>query len=608
MQHFQSFAQGDEYFVKTWSALSQRNIQLGAKLADSTLVLYQQEGNEYGIEKYNFLLGAIAKLGGDYRRADSLFTVFSGVTHEKRDTSMMASVFFQLGIVNEALGRLDKAIEMQLQSINYYYQSGDSLLTNHGLNNIGSLYRKLKQYDLSEAYFFKAMSINKQLENLDGQATNHVNMGNLYAEQNFFEKATNHYKQAVGLDSITNFQWGLAYDYENIGNMYVKQKKYLLAIEPLTKALEIRQLLKGKHELAISNLKLGGLYTQLGQLQKANKYLIKATAFASQTGALETERDVLRAWSELKEREGSYKSALDYYQRHDQLADSILNVNTSNEFARLNVTFETERKEKEIELLSVRNELSLNRLKSSKKTNTILVFALGLFGIMGAMLWKLYKGSTKKNEIISVALNEREILLKEIHHRVKNNLQFISSLLGLQTEHIEDEAALGALQEGQDRVQSMALIHQNLYQDKNLTGVNIKDYFLKMIHGLFDSYNIRDDQIELNLSVDDLNLDVDTVIPIGLIVNELITNSLKYAFTNMDKGIITISLHEEGEILRLKVVDNGIGFGDDELPTLGSSFGYRLIEAFASQLRAELSVDGSSGTVVTLDIQKYAKV
>ena len=599
---------GGEYFVKTWKVLSQRKTELGQSLADSSRAFYLEDDNEYGVARHNFLLGAIAKIEGDFFRADSLFTVFLTAATEKRDSSDLASVHFQLGIVNEALGKLDKAIDMQFKSIDYYSLSGDSTSTNSGLNNIGSLYRKLKQYDQSEEYFFKALKINERINDLDGQATNHVNLGNLYAEQNYFDKAITRYKQAVYLDSLTNFQWGLAYDYENIGNMYVKQKKYALAEEPLLKALDIREVIKGKYELALSNLKLGGLYTQLQQYQKANQFLTTAENFGEETGALETQRDILRAWSELKEKEGSPVAALDYYKQYDKLADSILNTNTTNEIARLNVTFESERKERKIELLGVKNQLSEGRLKNSKTTNLILGLFLSLFGIMGAMLWRLYKGSIKKNEIISKALSEKEILLKEIHHRVKNNLQFVSSLLGLQTEHVEDEAALGALQEGQDRVQSMALIHQNLYQDENLTGVSVKDYFIKLIQGLFDSYNIKNEQIQLDLDIEDLNLDVDTVIPIGLILNELITNCLKYAFPNEKSGRIAISLIEQNDALQLKVMDNGVGLLKDKKEALGSSFGYRLIEAFTSQLRGKLTVDGNSGTSVVLSIHKYQKV
>jgi len=126
--------------------------------------------------------------------------------------------------------------------------------------------------------------------------------------------------------------------------------------------------------------------------------------------------------------------------------------------------------------------------------------------------------------------------LKEIHHHIKNNLQFISALLGLQTDHVSDQVALDALQDGQDRVQSMPLIHPDLYQRDDLASVNVQEYFVKLIEGLFDSYNIHPDDITLHLEVVNLDLDVDTVVPIGLIVNELVSNCLQYAFSDGEQG------------------------------------------------------------------------
>ncbi|MCB0602478.1 MAG: sensor histidine kinase, partial [Saprospiraceae bacterium] len=191
--------------------------------------------------------------------------------------------------------------------------------------------------------------------------------------------------------------------------------------------------------------------------------------------------------------------------------------------------------------------------------------------------------------------------------RVKNNLQVISSLLALQSEHVDDNIALSALREGQDRVQSMALIHQNLYQDHNLTGVSVRDYFIKLIRNLFDSYNIHKDQVKLELNIDPLNLDVDTVVPIGLIVNELVSNSLKYAFPDHRKGTIRVDLTEADNALLLIIKDDGVGMPAGSEENLGQSFGYRLVKIFTRQLKGKMSISGNQGTQVTIDIRKYSR-
>lgn len=154
----------------------------------------------------------------------------------------------------------------------------------------------------------------------------------------------------------------------------------------------------------------------------------------------------------------------------------------------------------------------------------------------------------------------------------------------------------------------MALIHQNLYQEKNLTGVETQKYFGTLIKNLFQSYNISPQRIKLVTDIDALNLDVDTMIPIGLILNELISNCLKYAFPQEQPGQIKVKLKEDGGALLLTVTDDGVGMDAQHQQNLGKSFGYRLIHAFKSQLNAELDISSGAGTTVKMIIRDYQKV
>ena len=143
-----------------------------------------------------------------------------------------------------------------------------------------------------------------------------------------------------------------------------------------------------------------------------------------------------------------------------------------------------------------------------------------------------------QNTIVFEALKEKDFLLREIHHRVKNNLQVISSLLSLQARQIGDKNIQKAINEGRSRVRSMALIHQNLYQNENLTGVSVERYLSNLLSELFDTYKVDSDKITLHFNIQDIDLDVDTMVPFGLILNELISNCLKHAFPNMIIHII----------------------------------------------------------------------
>ncbi|MBK8504369.1 MAG: sensor histidine kinase [Saprospiraceae bacterium] len=261
-----------------------------------------------------------------------------------------------------------------------------------------------------------------------------------------------------------------------------------------------------------------------------------------------------------------------------------------------------------MELANSDRQIAELRLDNASYRNTLLIILIILAIGLIFYFFKLGQKIRKQNYQISLALTEKETLLKEIHHRVKNNLQVISSLLSLQSKSEDDPNVVSALKLGQDRVRSMALIHQNLYEEDNLTGIEIKIYFEKLIQSLFHSYNISPERIALQMNIEDLHLDVESVIPLGLIVNELITNSLKYAFPKEKTGIITISLQENQNNLHLQVMDDGIGFDQTDQKMMGKSFGFRLINVFKLQLKANMHIDSSNGTTVDMHIKEYKRV
>jgi two-component sensor histidine kinase len=205
-------------------------------------------------------------------------------------------------------------------------------------------------------------------------------------------------------------------------------------------------------------------------------------------------------------------------------------------------------------------------------------------------------------------LSEKEILLQEIHHRVKNNLQIISSLLDLQSQYIEDKGMQEIFRTSQKRVKSMALIHEQLYQSKNFTKINFAEYLSDLTGYLLETYGINTDKITLKLNLDEINLNISTAITCGLIVNELVSNSLKYAFPNGAEGTIDISFSSDiDKTCTLIVRDNGIGFPKNlELKNI-KSLGLQLVRLLANQLEATLELNGSAGTKVYLNFSEMAR-
>ncbi len=210
-------------------------------------------------------------------------------------------------------------------------------------------------------------------------------------------------------------------------------------------------------------------------------------------------------------------------------------------------------------------------------------------------------------ELIRNSLHEKEALLKEIHHRVKNNLQVVSSLLGLQSRVVSDDTTRRMFQESQNRIHSMALLHESLYQSNNLSRIDFPEYIRQLAAHLFHSYGVPADRIHLRTDLDRLYLNLDAAVPCGLIINELISNSLKYAFPDGRKGEVRVELHEQPDhMARLVVADNGVGLRTDIDWETARSLGLRLVRTLADQLGAKLEVQSRDGTQIQLTFSAVA--
>lgn len=199
-------------------------------------------------------------------------------------------------------------------------------------------------------------------------------------------------------------------------------------------------------------------------------------------------------------------------------------------------------------------------------------------------------------ESSAVSLKEKEHLLKEIHHRVKNNMQIISSLLNLQAQYTQDEMFLSMVRESKNRISSMALIHEMLYVTKNISQINVYQYITKLSQSVYQSFSVGDYSIEFKYDIDEnIYFETDNMIPIGLILNEIISNSMKYAFPQK-KGIISIQFLKKEDCYYLQAKDNGIGIPKNFDYTTAKSLGMQLIYILADQLDGKLELDCKKGT------------
>jgi len=248
------------------------------------------------------------------------------------------------------------------------------------------------------------------------------------------------------------------------------------------------------------------------------------------------------------------------------------------------------------------NEFVLNRKDGTQVPVEIMTYPVKIKGKMVALgIARDITERKKTEEKMKASLKEKEVLLKEIHHRVKNNMQIISSLLNLQSAKIKDKNMQEIYKVSQDRIRTMALIHEKLYKSEDLASINFAKYIQSLTVHLFHSYRVNTDIVRLNTDIEDIHLDINTAIPCALIINELVSNSLKHAFPGGKRGEITVKLHSDKQGKRTLVVsDNGIGFPEDFDLQKSDSLGLLLVTDLTKQINGTIKFDRIVGVTTRI--------
>jgi PAS domain S-box-containing protein len=250
----------------------------------------------------------------------------------------------------------------------------------------------------------------------------------------------------------------------------------------------------------------------------------------------------------------------------------------------------------------IKTETIRKRKDGSEINVSVLGYPVTLKDGQIGLYWIFSDITSRKHseKMIRNSLLEKEILLKEVHHRVKNNLQIIGSLLKFQTKYIKDPEALEMFKESQNRVRSISLIHEKLYQTKDISRVEFAGYVKTLISQLFITFGIKAEHVSYSVKADNIFLSVDNAIPCGLIINELVTNSLKYAFPENRKGHVAIDVSYNSSHYTIKISDDGVGMPENYEVTKPESLGLQLVNTLAVQLDAQLTLERNNGTCYKL--------
>lgn len=527
--------------------------------------------------------------------------------------------YYFLALCHVGRGDFENAIKNALVSVRLaeHDRNSETLCDNYAI--LAEIYQEKKMPTVRISYLEKALSNARYLP--EGDILFYIaTLGDAYVKNQQFKKAitvlNRGLKEGSPKDPIyTRLYTALTDVYVATGQYLAAERNYGLMMAA------IRQ--KGYAFVATTiqaHFTAVRLFLATKQFEKAREH-IQALQDTTYIKKFRPDMITLEQLSfQVDSAQGNYLSAIHHFQRFKTVSDSVEKLSNSKQVAALQIQYETEKKDQNILSLTQQTRLQEKTMKTQKEARNLLygsivllVFLLGL----GFNRYQLKQRATRElseqqtqiqsqNKSLKELLTEREWLLKEIHHRVKNNLQIVISLLNSQSSYLNDEAALDVIRESQHRMQSISLIHQKLYQDDNLSGINMRSYIHDLLNYLQDCFSTSG-YIAFLPDVDDFNLDVSQAVPLGLILNEAITNAIKYAFKGRKNGVIKIKLDQKDERLHLKIADNGMGIPNDfDIDGL-NSMGMNLMKGLSRQLGASFGLKNEDGLCIEL-IWKQSKM
>ncbi len=505
-----------------------------------------------------------------------------------------ATTLFKIAWVYKKKGEIDKAMEADLKASRLMEALDDK-------QGMAGAYERVsddltRQGRLKEAmnYADKAISICDKNNLNDEMVYALSNAGDVQIQGGNNKQALDYFNRTLQLARAQKFSDISICDFINSrGNALKRLGRYPEATKDYQTALAIAKKSNYPNAISATIANLGEVNLLMGNYKEALPYQLETVQLQEKDKDLSNITENYLHVSTIYEHLGDYKSSLVYHKKALVMRDSIASVKSDEAMSKMLTLYET--KKKEATISSQQNEIAQQKKVQWLGAGIVFLLAgLLVFGLIS------YRNRSKNNRLLSQKNIENELLLKEIHHRVKNNLEVVSSLLALQSAQIDDMNTKEAMLEGQNRVHSIGIVHQKLYQGKNLGAVEMKDYFLNLSESILDSFG-ADKRIKIELAMEKLDVDIDTAVPLGLIVNELLTNTLKYAFPGGQNGNVRIKLEKQTNgILHLEVSDNGIGKSG---VTQGTGFGGQLISLLTRQLSGEMREEIKNGTSVFFDFK-----
>jgi two-component sensor histidine kinase len=524
-----------------------------------------------------------------------------------------------ISYINLVLKNQKEALLYAIDAVKTMETTQDMAVADNLYMRLGNVYYSMGNIEDAIPLFKKSIKIGQKNKNTQSWYVSFVTCLDAMVEIGKHQEAIDYLKtETLQYPPNTLFEKMLISDisakcYNQLGNKQLAEKNYMITVKYMQQLIDA----KTAYNFAVIYSDISLFYANLNNGNKAKFYADIALNIDRKYKIKFNHPNLDLSLFKIDSLSGNYLSAIGHYRKFKKSNDSIENNSKRKEIEELRFKYETVKKEINIKTLQTQTNLQKNQLEKSKLLINLSAGSLLLLTIIIGLLYNLYRVKQKNNDKLEIKekeislknshlqhlLDEKEWLMKEIHHRVKNNLQTVISLLNSQSAYIDNDMALSSIKSSQHRIHSMSLIHQKLYMSENVSTINMTVYVKELVEYLKDSFNVRQ-RISFKIKIEQLELDVVQAVPLGLIINEAVTNSIKHACPNDQNGIIAISLVSTNEKQYLLTIqDNGIGIST-EYKDKKKSFGMSLIKGLTDDLEGTFSIENNNGTLLKISFEK----
>lgn len=528
-----------------------------------------------------------------------------------KDSTNYGNMLLRIGNIYYIQGNYEKAIEYGIEAKNIFLEIGLNKQLAISFLHVGNIFFLLKDYKNAGDFYKRAYSFFDEVDDSLGKARTLLNHGLVYIQTDQPEKAVEMFFDALPVIKKDGRLSDLSLLYNFLAEAHLELKQYDSTRLYIAKSKEIDLKIGDRMNLSQNYLLSAHMDFELGKLDSAEIHAQKALGLINDIESKERKKMIYEILYQIYEGKGDYEQAFIHMKNFLTVSDSLELDDISTRKKAMDERAKLETANYELKLLNQKKNLILQENKLQKQylagISLIAIFAI----VLVILLFRSNNRNKELNENLQAKQNKiredlkvKESLLKEIHHRVKNNLQIISSMLSIQNQYFDDPQFTEVISECKNRINSMSLIHESLYKGEDLYEDYFSVYVRKLMQQLMQTYCIDETKIKLKMEMEDFYLGLDDSVPAGLLINEIVSNSIKHAFPQMQAGVIEIGLIKSGDLISLSISDNGKGMGKKAGLENAETFGLLLISLLASQLNAEVKVDAENGTAYQISWQQ----